>query len=212
SPRTSISSPINSVRTLSLFAGTRLKITPLFVYCCALFCFPYTTLSTPKSLHSIVCTLFCKTWGVWGVASQFGTASKQSPGVLPHLVFPEGPVVAPFGSPVIQRMTNPAAREHFGETIRRAAVLPRPGTGREVDVARGQLFEQPRVVEVRQIVHWIVEVEIVVVQPIHEFLQVIDSGHGEAALDHVGMLEERVRGVVCAKGRTHRGDSDALRL
>src|SRR6266581_4878707 len=210
SPRPLISSRINSFRTLSLFAGTRRKITPLFAYSCVLFCFPYTALSTPKSLHSIVCTLFCKTWG--GGASQFGTASKQSPDVFPHLVFPEGPVVPAVRPPIVEMLRDALPRKHFRKLVGRAAVLPRAGTGRDVDVARGQLFEQPRVVEVREIVHRIVEVKIVVVQPIHEFLQIIDAGHGEAALDHVGMLEERVRGVVCAKGRAHRGDSDALRL
>src|SRR6267142_822413 len=41
---------------------------------------------------------------------------------------------------------------------------------------------------------------------------VINAGHGEAALDDIGVLEERICSMVRAEGSAHRGDGDAGRL
>ena len=63
--------------------------------------------------------------------------------VFPHLVMPVGPVVAAFRAPVVQMMSNSAAREHLGHSIGGAAVLPTTTTGHEPDVAAPILFEKP---------------------------------------------------------------------
>src|SRR5580704_18705675 len=105
--------------------------------------------------------------------------------VFAHLVLPERPVVAALRTPIVERMADALAGKNFGETIRRAAVFPRARAGRDVNVAAGNLFVKPRVAHVRQVVHGIVEIEIVVEHPVHEIPDVRDAGHGEAQLDHV---------------------------
>src|SRR2546422_4751825 len=52
----------------------------------ALFCFPCTTLSTSKSLHSTVCTLFCRTWGGVG-GDRKSTRLNSSHGYISYAVF-----------------------------------------------------------------------------------------------------------------------------
>src|SRR6266481_9216341 len=132
--------------------------------------------------------------------------SEEATEVLAHLVLPVGPVVATLGTPIVQMMVNAFAGENFGETVGRAAVFPRAGAGGDVDVASGEVAELPGVVEIREIVYGIIEIKVVVVHAVHEILHVVDAGHGEAALNHIGMLEERIGGVICAEGSAHGGD------
>src|SRR6267142_6935155 len=75
-----------------------------------------------------------------------------------------------------------------------------------MNVARRKLLVNPRVGKIGDVVHGIVEIEIVVVHAVHEIAQIIDAGHGEAALDDVRMLEEQIGGVIRAERCTHRGD------
>ncbi len=81
-----------------------------------------------------------------------------------------------------------------------------------MDVTRRELLLNPRIVQVRQVVHGIVEVEVVVVHPVHETLEIVDPRERIAAFDHVRIAEQRVGGVVRAQRRAHRGDGDAGRL
>ena len=75
-----------------------------------------------------------------------------------------------------------------------------------------KLAINPGIAEIGKIVHGIVEVKIVVEHAIHKVLQVVDTGHSKAAFNHIGMFEERVRGVICAEGSAHGGDGEARRL
>ena len=101
------------------------------------------------------------------------------------------------------------AGKDFGEAIGGAAVFPLAGAGGEMDVAGADLLVKPGIAHVREIIDGIVEIEIVVVQAVHEIADVVNAGHGEAALDDVGMLEERVGGVIGAEGCAHGGNGDA---
>src|ERR1700674_3783909 len=140
------------------------------------------------------------------------TNSEEATDVFAHLVLPVGPVMAALGTPVVQVMVNAFAGEDFGEAVRGAAVFPRAGAGGDVDVARCKLAKVPGIVEIREIVDGVIEIKIVVVHAVREIFHVVDAGHGEAALDDVGMFEERVGGVIRAEGSAHGGNSDALRL
>ena len=109
-------------------------------------------------------------------------------------------------------MPNPFAGQNLRQAIRRSAILPLACARGDVDVARSELSQDPGIVQVRQIVHWIVEIQIVVVHPIHKVPDVVHAGHGDAPLNHIGMLEQRIRGVVRAERRAHRGNRDPRAL
>lgn len=113
------------------------------------------------------------------------------------------------GTPVVYGVADVFTVEDFGEAIGRAAVLPLAGAGDEVDVAGGKLLVKPGIGEVGEVVDGIVEIKIVVVHAVHERAKIVDAGHGEAALEHIGMPEEGVGGVISAKGCSHGGDGDA---
>jgi hypothetical protein len=117
--------------------------------------------------------------------------------------------VAALGAPVIEGMADAFAGEDFGESVGGAASFPRACAGGEVNVAGADLVVEPGIAHVGEIIDGIVEIEIVVVHAIHEIADVVDAGHSETALDYVGMLEERVGGVIGAKGCAHGGDGDA---
>src|SRR6266481_1731119 len=117
---------------------------------------------------------------------------EMSAHVLPHLVMPVGPFVAALWAPVVQMMSNPAARKHGGKLVGRPAVFPRATAGREVYVATPVQVEKPGVVLVGHIVDRIIEVEVVVVHPVHRVAHVVNAGERVAALHVVGMLEEGV--------------------
>jgi hypothetical protein len=132
--------------------------------------------------------------------------------ILAHLMLPIGPVVPALGTPVVQGMSDSLAGEDLGQPIGGAAVLPLTCAGADVDVARGELAQDPGIAQVREIIHRIVEIKIIVVHPIHEVPHVVYAGHREAALDHVGMLEQRVGRVIRAERCAHGGDSDPWAL
>ena len=125
---------------------------------------------------------------------------------------PVRPFVPALRAPVVQMMRYAAAREHRGHSVGRPAVFPRATAGREVDVATPVLVEKPGVILVGHIVDRVIEVEVVVVHPVHGIAHVVNAGERVAALHVVGMLEEGVGRVIgterCAVG----GDRDAGRL
>src|SRR5208337_881442 len=139
----------------------------------------------------------------------FSNPLEEFTDVFAHLVLPERPVVAAFGTPVVHGVTNPFAGQHFGQAIGGGAIFPGTGAGDEVDVAGVVLLEIPAIGEVGEVIDGIVEVEIVVVHPVHEIPEIVDTGHGKATLKDVRMLEERVGGVIRAEGCAHSGNGDA---
>jgi hypothetical protein len=120
--------------------------------------------------------------------------------------------MAAQGAPVVEGVSNTFAGEDFGEEVGWATVFPLTGSGRDVDVAGGQLAVDPGVSEIGKVVDRIVKVKIVVVHAVHEVFEIINAGHSKAAFDDVGMFEERVGGVICAEGGAHGGDGDTRRL
>src|ERR1700722_566121 len=143
-----------------------------------------------------------------------GSVLEKPAYVFAHLMLPIRPVVPALRAPVVQRMPDALARKDLGQPIRRPAVLPLTCAGADMDVARGQLSQDPWVVQVSQVIHGIVEIKIVVVHPIHEVSHVIHAGHRKAPLDHIGMLEKRVGRVIRAERRAHgrNGDSRTLAI
>src|SRR6476646_5674599 len=87
--------------------------------------------------------------------------------VFPHLVMPVGPFVAALRAPVVQMMSNAAIPEDLGHSIGRPAVLPWTTARHEVDVATRVLMKIPGITLVGYIVYRIIEVEVVVVHPVH---------------------------------------------
>src|SRR6266404_2311898 len=138
--------------------------------------------------------------------------SEKLGDVFAHLVFPVGPVVATLGAPVVQRMAYAFAGKNFGETVGRPAVLPLARAGGDVNVARGDLFVEPGIAHIGEVIDGVVEIKVVVVHAVHEIFHVIHARHGEAALNDIGVLEKRIRGMVRAEGSAHGGDGDAGRL
>lgn len=118
----------------------------------------------------------------------FGELEKAGD-IFAHLVFPVGPVVATLGAPVVERVADAFAGKDFREAIGGAAVFPLAGAGADVNVATGELLVNPRVAKIGEIVDGIVEIKVVVVETVHEIAEIVDAGHGEAALDDIGMFE-----------------------
>ena len=115
-------------------------------------------------------------------------------------------------APVVQMMRYSAALEHLRHSVGRAAVFPWAATGREVDVATPVLVEKPGIVLVGHIVDRIIEVEVVVVHPVHRVAHVVNAGERVAALHMVGMLEKGVGRVIGAERCAVGGDRNARRL
>jgi hypothetical protein len=132
--------------------------------------------------------------------------------VLPHLVMPVRPFVPALRAPVIKMMSDAAIPEHLGHSIGRPAVLPRTAAGREMDVTTPILIEEPHVILVGHIVDRVIEVEVVVVHPVHGVVQVVDAGERVAPFHPVGMLEEGVSRVIGAERGAIGSDRDARRL
>src|SRR4029077_5171384 len=70
----------------------------------------------------------------------------------------------------------------------------------------------PGVTLVSYIVHWVIEVEVVVIHAVHRVAHVVDARERVAALHVVGMLEESVGRVIGTERRTQRGNPDARSL
>src|SRR5215475_389958 len=103
-------------------------------------------------------------------------------------------------------MANALVRENTGEMIRRAGVFPRTRASREMNIAGCQLAVNPGIGKILNVVYRIVEIKIVIVHAVHEIAQIVDAGHGKAALDNVRMFEERICGMIRAEGGAHRGN------
>ena len=73
-------------------------------------------------------------------------------------------------------------------------------------------MEIPGVTLVSHIVDRIIEVEVVVVHSVHGIAQIVHARQRVAAFHVVGMLEERVGGVIRTERCAQRGDPDARRL
>jgi len=73
-------------------------------------------------------------------------------------------------------------------------------------VAGSKLLVVPGIGKIREIVHGIIEIKIVVVHAVHEIPQVVNSRHGEASLENIRMLEQGICGVVSTERGSHRGD------
>jgi hypothetical protein len=132
--------------------------------------------------------------------------------VFPHLVMPVRPFVPAFRAPVVQVMSNAAIPEDIGHSVGRAAVLPRTTARHESDVATRVLMEIPGVTLVGHIVHRVIEIEVVVVHPVHRIPHIVDARERVAAFHVVGMLEEGVGRVIGAERCAQRGNPDARRL
>ena len=131
--------------------------------------------------------------------------------VFAHLVLPVWPIVSAFRAPIVEGMANSLVGENSGEMVSRAGIFPGASARGEMNIAGSELVVNPGVGKILDVIGWIVEIEIVVVHAVHEVAQVINTGHGEAALDDVRMFEKRIRGVICTERCAHRGDGN-LRL
>src|SRR5262245_15001663 len=97
------------------------------------------------------------------------------PYVFPHLVMPVGPFVSALWAPVVEMMSNAAVPEDLGHSVGWSAVLPRTTAGHEPDVATPVLMEIPRVTLVSHVVHRVIEVEVIVVHPVHRIAHIVDA-------------------------------------
>src|SRR6266446_3668267 len=93
-------------------------------------------------------------------------------------------------------MSNAPAPQHLRHPVGGAAVLPRTTASHESDVATRVLVEKPGITLVGHIVDRVIEVEVVVVHPVHGIPHVVDARERVAALHMVGMLEESVGRVI----------------
>src|SRR5271156_5361356 len=118
-------------------------------------------------------------------------------------MFPEGPVVPAQRSPIVEMMSDSFARQDIREAVSRAAVFPRSVAGGDMDVAMTELRHYVSVGKVREVIHWIVEVGVVVVHSVHEILYVVNAGKWEAPANDVGVLEQGVCGVLSAERRSN---------
>ena len=90
----------------------------------------------------------------------------------------------------------PRLFENLGHSVGRPAVLPRTTAGYQSDVATRVLMEIPGVTLVSHIVHRVIEIEVVVIHPVHGVAHVVDARERVTALHVVGMLEESVSRVI----------------
>jgi hypothetical protein len=125
---------------------------------------------------------------------------------------PVGPFVPALRAPVVQTMSNAAVPQDLGHSVGRAAVLPRATTGHKPDVATRVLLEIPGVTQIGHIVDRVIEIEVVVIHPVHRISQIVNARERVAALHVVGMLEERVGRVIGTERCAQRGDPDPWRL
>ena len=99
--------------------------------------------------------------------------------------------------------------EDLRQPVGRAAVFVGPAPRGEVDVALMEMREKVGVAQVGHVVDGVVEVEVVVVVPVHEPPEVVHAGEGQAPPDEVGVLQQGVRGMVGAEGCPGGRDGDA---
>ena len=115
--------------------------------------------------------------------------------VLPHLVMPVRPFVPALRTPVVQMMSNATARQHLRHSVGGATVFPRTTAGHEVDVATRVLVEKPRVTLVGYIVDRVIEVEVVVVHPVHRIAHIVRvNGQAQATLNEFSGCHPSISG------------------
>src|SRR5438552_825005 len=86
------------------------------------------------------------------------------------------------------RPKDPAVPKHLGHSIGGPAVLPWTTAGHEPDVAARILVEKPGIILVGHVVDRVIEVEVLVVHPVHGIAHVVDARQRVAALYMIGML------------------------
>src|SRR5439155_24029175 len=95
-------------------------------------------------------------------------------------------------------MRYAAALEYLGHAVSRPGHFPRATAGREVDVTTRQLLKKPGIVLVGHIVDRVIEVEVVIVHPVHRVALVVNAGERVATEVIVRLAEERgAMAVVC---------------
>src|SRR6266513_514609 len=100
---------------------------------------------------------------------------------------PVRPFVPALRAPIVEMMSNAAIPQNLRHSIGRPAVLPRSTAGHESDVATRVLVEKPGITLVGHIVDRVIEVEVVVVHPVHGVARVVDARESVASLHVVGM-------------------------
>ena len=92
-------------------------------------------------------------------------------------------------------MRYAAALEYLGHAVSRPGHFPRATAGREVDVATSVLVEKPGVVLVRHIVDRVIEVEVVVVHPVHRIAHIVRvNGQAQATLNEFSGCHPSISG------------------
>src|SRR5271168_3742794 len=170
-----------TLTSTSFYHAKRTPVSPLFA--------THTESSILGSLQVLCLPLLRKHRGCPISLPGMGMLEKAGH-VLSHLVLPIRPIVPALRAPIVQRVPDSLPGQDLREAVRRPGVLPRTAARGDVNVAAGQLPVNPWIAQALQVIHRIVEVKIVVVQAVHEISQVVDAGHGETTLDHIGMLEQ----------------------
>src|SRR4029077_10020968 len=125
---------------------------------------------------------------------------------------PIRPLVPALRTPVVQMMSNATVPEDLRHSVGGPAVFPWTTAGHEVDVATRVLLEIPGVTLVRHVVDGVIEVEVVVIHPVHRVAHIVNARERVAALHVVRMLEESVSRVKGTERRAQCGNPDARRL
>src|SRR5581483_504052 len=139
-------------------------------------------------------------------------ASVMLADVLPHLMMPVRPFVSALRPPIVQMMINAAVPQNLRHSVRGPAVLPWATAGRKPDIAARVLVEEPRVALIRHVVHRVIEIEIVIVHPIHRIAHVVHSRKCVTAFHVVWMFKKSIGRMKGAKRCAQRGNPDAWRL
>jgi hypothetical protein len=125
---------------------------------------------------------------------------------------PVRPFVSALRAPVVQMMRNAAIPQDLRHSVGRPAVLPRATAGHEPDVTTRVLVKKPRITLVGHIVDRVIEVEVVIIHPVHGIPHIVDARERVAAFHVVGMLEESVSRVIGTERCAKRGNPNARRL
>lgn len=110
----------------------------------------------------------------------------------------------PLRPPIIQRMSYPLRIQNSRKPIRRPAVLPRPATGCNMYVALRQLPQHIPIRQIRQIIHRVIEISVVVIHPIHESPNVVHAGKRKTSPHHVRAFKKSIRRVIRPERCPHR--------
>src|ERR1700724_2727367 len=115
-------------------------------------------------------------------------SSKQAVHVHVHLPLPVWPIVSTVGAPVVKIVGDTPSPQDLREPEGGTAVLERAAPRGEMDVALTKVREVVGVAQVGDVVDGVVEIEVVVVVPVHEPAEVVDAGEGQAPPHEIGVL------------------------